>query len=184
MQTGRVVAIAAAVGAAGLGLWWLFRRRSEGAAAPTTTPQEVQALARAMMSEASREPKVIQTAIGYAVINESLRRDQTIWRLVRGSGDEWGRQGTGGRSYVSSAQVPTAEITTLAARVLAGDEADFSDGATNFDSPRAQRAALAKGVAGYTKTPEQVAENRIAGGMELVLIPGIAEERFRMWRYA
>ena len=183
MTPGRWVAAAAAAAAAGLGIWWLVRKKKEATNEPTTTPQEVEALARAIASEAGHEPKSIQVAIGYAVINESNRTGKTIWRLVRGPEDEWGRQGTDGRYFISSAVVPTPAILDLARRVLAGDEPDETGGATNFDSPRAQRAAMARHVPGYVRTPEEVAARRVAGGMELVLIPGVAEDRFRMWRY-
>lgn len=182
MSAGRWVAAAAAVLGAGLGIYFLVRKKKATPAA-TTTPQEVEALARAIASEAGGEPKAIQIAVGQAVINESLRRSVTIWALVRGSQDAWGPQGQGGRSFVSSARAPTAAITELARRVLAGDEPDHADGATNFDSPQAQRKLVASGAPGYYRTPEEVAKRRIASGQEKVLVPGIPEERFRMWRY-
>lgn len=183
MNAGRWVAVAAGAAAVGLGVWWLVRKKKPPMDTPTTTPQEVEALARAIASEAGGEPKQIQVAVGYAVINESNRRNVTIWRLVRGPEDEWGPQGTGGRSYISSKHAPTPAIMDLARRVLAGDEPDETEGATNFDSPRAQRALLKARATGYIKTPEEVAASRRANGLELVLLAGVPEERFRMWRY-
>jgi hypothetical protein len=183
VSTGRWVALAAGAAAVGFGAWWLLRKKKPPMDEPTSTPQEVEALARAIMSEASTLPRPAQIAVGYAVIHESNRRNVTIWRLVRGTDDEWGPQGSGGRSYISSRQAPTPAIIELARRVLAGDEPDYSEGATNFDSPAAQRALLKSKAAGYVRTPEEVAANRVANGMELVLIPGVPEERFRMWRY-
>lgn len=186
MNAGRWAAVAAGAAALGFGVWWFVRKKKPPMDAPTTTPQEVEALARAIASEAGGEPRQIQVAIGYAVINESNRRNVTIWRLVRGPEDEWGSQGTGGRSYVSSRLAPTPAIMELARRVLAGDETDETEGATNFDSPRAARALIRQGHAGYDpvrNSPEAVADRRRASGLELVLLAGVPEERFRMWRY-
>lgn len=179
MAAGRWIAAGAAAVAAGLGVWWFMRRNVTDPI--SSTPEEVEALARAIASEAGGEPRIIQAAVGYAVLNESIKRDTSIWRLVRGSDDAWGPQGSGGRGYVSSRLAPTASHLELARRVLSGDEPDPSNGATQFDSPRAQRALVARGAPGYYKTPEQVAASRLADGKTLVLLPGIPEERFRMW---
>lgn len=181
MTPGRWIAAGAAAVAAGLGVYLLFGRKGDAAGPPTSTPQEVEALARVIASEAGGEPRVVQVAVGYATINLSNQRNLTIWQLARGSADEWGGQGTGGRR-VSSRLGASGAVTELARRVLAGDEPDPTDGATQFDSPRAQRALLAKMPELYHATPEQVAANRRADGLTLQLVPGIPEERFRMWK--
>lgn len=152
-----------------------------GAAGPD--PRDVTALARVIASEADGEPEIIQVAVGWAVVNEARRRGRSVFDVVAPGGD-YGRQNDGGHSYVSSARLPTPAEQDLAAGILGGSVEDPTAGATNFDSPRAQRAAIARGVGGYKKTPEEVARIRIANGMEMVLLPGIPEERFRLWRYA
>jgi hypothetical protein len=183
VPAGRWVAAGAAAVAAGLGLWFFMRRKPDGVADPkSSTPEEVEALARAIASEAGGEPRIIQAAVGYAVLNESIRRGTSVWRLVRGTADAWGAQGSGGRGFVSSRLAPTAAHIQLGRAVLSGDEPDPTGGATQFDSPRAQRALLARGTPGYTKTPEDVAAARIADGKVMVLLPGVPEERFRMWK--
>lgn len=182
MAPGRVVAAVAVAVAAGLGLFFVMRRKGGKTDPISSTPEEVEALGRAIASEAGGEPRVIQAAVGYAVLHESLKRSTSIWRLVRGTADAWGPQGSGGRGYVSSRLAPSAAHLELARLVLSGDEPDPTGGATQFDSPRAQRALLARNTPGYTKTPEQVAAARIADGKEKVLLPGVPEERFRMWR--
>jgi spore germination cell wall hydrolase CwlJ-like protein len=183
MGAGRWVAAGAAAVAAGLGVFFLMRKKPGPTDPRSTTPQEVEALARVMQSEAGGEPKAIQVAVGYATINLSNARNVSIWELARGTADEWGGQGSGGRR-VSSRVPATAKMTELARAVLSGDEPDPTGGAIQFDSPRAQRALMVKMPELYKTSPEQVAANRRSTGLELVLLPGIPEERFRMWRQA
>lgn len=183
MAAGRWIAAGAVAAAAGLGVWFLLRRKPAATDPRSTTPQEVEALARVMQSEAGGEPKIIQVAVGFATINLSNARNESIWQIARGTADEWGGQGSGDRR-VSSRMEATAKMVELARAVLSGDESDPTGGAYQFDSPRAQRALLIKMPELYHTTPEQVAENRRRDGLVLQLLPGIPEERFRMWRPA
>lgn len=189
MEWGIAAAVALVGGILALAIW--SERRLEAAelelplaaAGAGPDPRDVTALARVIASEAGGEPRIVQIAVGWAVRNEAGRRGVSVSRLVTGSSGEYGSQNDGGHTYVSSARLPTPEQQDLAAAILAGAIDDPTGGATNFDSPRAQRAALARGLSGYKRTPEEVATARRRNGMELVLLEAIPEERFRLWRY-
>jgi hypothetical protein len=193
MESGITVAVALVGGivAGTLFAVWRDRQAEPGlpelelpAAGAGPDARDVFALSRVIASEEPQAPRLIQIAVGWAVRNEADRRSSSIFRLVTGSSGEYGSQNDGGHTYVTSARLPTPEHQDLASAIAAGAIDDPTDGATNFDSPRAQRAALARGLAGYKRTPEEVATARRRNGMELVLLEGIPEERFRLWRYA
>lgn len=148
--------------------------------APTSTPDEIEALARAIQSEAGGSSRLIQTAVGFAVLNESIRRSDTIWHLVRGDSDSWGSQHERG-GYVASSKAPTATTRELARQILAGDIADPTGGATQFDVPKLSRSLHEKNPDKFP-SPEEVARRRRANGSTLALLPGVPEETFRMWR--
>lgn len=144
-----------------------------------TVSVEVAALATVIDSEAAGEPLAVRQCVGYAVLNKAGRSRSRIVATIAPKG-KLGAQNAG-NTYVSSARPPTSGGIDVAEAVLAGTAPDYTRGATQFDSPKAQRAALARGTKGYTKTPEEVADGRRAEGKTLVLVPGVPEERFRMW---
>lgn len=186
MTRGEWIAVAVAtLGLGAIGVFAFTRRRSDGPigdAEPTLVDQEVEALARAIASEAGGESREIQTGVGWAILNESIRRGVTLWSLVRGKTGNWGPQSANG--YVSSAREPTAAQRELARAIMANEVTDPTGGATQFDSPAAQRALVARNSPGYVKTPEQVAAARRADGKVLVLLPGVPEDKIRFWRPA
>lgn len=199
MTAVHVVVGAGALGLAGAAFLILRSREDEGGAAagaPSTsaTDREVEALARVIASEAGGEPWAVQVAVAFGTINEARTRarhgtsirgwafDGTVHNLVTYPDGQYGPQNRG--AYCSTARAASAANTSLAADVIAGRVPDLTQGAQQYDSPQAQRALLARGTPGYTKTPEEVADARIASGNALVLIPGVPEERFRMWRRA
>jgi hypothetical protein len=177
-QTFAIVGGVLAVGGlAGVAIY--AHRRSVGIrVSPVGATDDVYALGRVLASEAATEPAVIREAIGRAVLNHARRLGRTIYATVAPNG--WESQQGGG--YVSTAREPRSTDLQLAAYVLTPGTMDVTGGAEYFDSPRAQRAALAKGIPGYRKTPEQVARDREAAGLVLVVLPGVDPERFRMWR--
>jgi hypothetical protein len=138
------------------------------------------ALATAIESEAGGEPDAVKAAVGWAIRNHAGGDVYKIFKVLCPKGN-FGAQNAG-NSYAATSRPPALASVQLAVKVINGTIADATGGAEYFDSPKAQRAALARDTKGYTKTPEQVAESRRKSGLELVLIPGIPEERFRMWR--
>lgn len=186
MERGTLYAIAGGVlalgGLAGVAIY-LNRggARSVGIkVGPITEGDEVYALARAIASEQGSLNATAGLGIGFAIRNHARRLGKTIAATVAPNG--WGSQSGGG--YVSTAREPAAKHTALAAEVLMPNAFDITGGAEHFDSPRAQRALLAKGAAGYVKTPEQVAQARVASGLELVTLPNVDPDALRFWRRA
>lgn len=143
---------------------------------------DVEALARMIASENPRDSVLIQTAIAWTAVNEAKRRRKSVADLLMPGGIPSG-QNTGGR-YASTRNPSTPATTAVAYDVLSGRSSDPTGGAIQFDSPKAQRAALARNVSGYSKSPEQVAASRIAEGKELVTLPGVDPDYMRWWRYA
>lgn len=160
------------------------RRRRPGDPVPTglggAGRGEVYALARAIGSEEPRSPALIQEAVGFAVRNHARNLKRTIERTVAPNG--WGSQEGGG--YVTTRLEPTARHLEIAAAVLAPGAMDITGGATHFDRPKVQRAAIRSGRPGYKTPPEEVARRRVAGGLEMVVLPGVDPDDFRMWRPA
>jgi hypothetical protein len=146
-------------------------------------------LARAIVSEAGGLPRLHEQAIGCATLNFArseyprLTDADAVVTLVLGSARAFGRQGSGGRR-VSSSKEPARLQLNLAAEILAGSAADPTGGATQWDSPRTQRLLMAQGDPLTLKTPQQIADQRIAAGYEQVIVPGIDPEVIRFWRRA
>lgn len=198
-----VAGIAAGVSTLGLAIaWWLLPTNEEtlsdedatdpgspdAAAAAAGETLAVYCLARATASEEGGQPRSYQIAVACAILNFArsefprLTDAQAVVQLVLGSAGAFGRQGTGGRR-VSSSRAPIALQIGIARDVLAGLVGDPTDGATQFDSPSGQRAALKKDPL-TTKTPQQVADERMSKGYELVVVPGIEPDDLRFWRRA
>lgn len=144
---------------------------------------DVYALARCIASEAGGLPALAKTAVAWAVVNEARARKTTASRLLLGREGKFAAQNVGGR-YASTARPPTASDLQIAADVLSGRVLDPTNGARRWDSPRAQRALLARGTPGYTKGPEEVAANRRAEGFGPVYLSGTDREQLRFWRKA
>jgi hypothetical protein len=142
--------------------------------------EDAYALARAIQSEEGNASEAVRAAVGWAVVNMANRHGVSVTALVKQNSGAYSGQGAGANWYVSTAQEPTAANQALASLIIAGSIPDNTDGATNFDSPRAQRALLGRRP-DYTRTPEQVADGRRASGLRLVLVPGTPEEDFRLW---
>ena len=153
-------------------------------AAAAAVSLDVYALGRAIASEASILAEVAKVAVAWACRNEAARRGVSVGKLLTCAEDIFAVQSYGRGRYASTAQPPTVADLELARRVTLGVVADPTGGATRWDSPRAQRALLARSAAGYSKTPEQVAASREAEGFELVTLPGVDAEKIRFWRRA
>lgn len=145
---------------------------------------DIYALGRVIASEASILVEAAKVAVAWAVKNEAARRGVSISKLLLGSEDVFATQSYGRGRYASTAQPPSVDDLETARRVWLGTVADPTGGATKWDSPRAQRALLARNADGYSKTPEQVAAAREAEGFELVVLAGVDAEKIRFWRKA
>jgi hypothetical protein len=181
------IAIAASVGAA---LLW-SKKPKVGAHMPTTKPEQPQspgsdfeALSRMLASEVGgsfKEPgaTAARIAVGWAAMNAAKARKRSVYAQLVPAGKGYGAQ-TDGR-YASTKATPQALDRKIAGELLAGKHKDPTGGATQWDAPVAQRAALARGVKGYTKTPEEVAASRQAAGQKMVAVAGIPLDKLRMW---
>jgi hypothetical protein len=150
---------------------------------------EMYCLARSIASEEGGQPRLHQQAVGCALVNFArsefprLADADAVIQLVLGSAGQFGRQGSGGRR-VSSARAPIRLQLELAADILAGQLGDPTSGATQWDSPKGQRALLKQGDPLTQATPQQIADTRMAHGYELVVVPGIDPDDLRFWRRA
>lgn len=150
------------------------------------------ALARVVQSELGSGPRVAREGIAWAVVNEARARGMSVLALVTRAGRKvngawtphptgdgfFGRQAQG--RFVASSQDPGAAALEVADGVMSGEIEDPTDGARQFDSPKAfgvQEGTTAAGA-------DEVAARRIAAGNELVLLPGVPESTLRFWRPA
>jgi hypothetical protein len=155
--------------------------------AGTTLP--IYALARMLRSEHGSEAEPVKIAVGWAAMNEARARKTTIERLLlkgilkngkpSSSDGLFGSQFTG--KYVTTARDPSTADIEIARKVLSGAVPDPTRGATQFDSPAGQRAALKRGVTGYSKTPEELARDR-SKVSDLVVVAGIDPDHLRFWK--
>jgi spore germination cell wall hydrolase CwlJ-like protein len=184
---------ALALGGGGLAAvaWFIVRSTGESedggeSPPPGTNPvrnpddEDSYALARAIQSEEGTKSEAIRTAVGWAVVNMANKHGVSVTALVKQNSGNYSGQGAGANWYVSTAQEPSPANQALASLIIAGEIPDPTQGATNFDSPRAQRALLGRRP-DYTRTPEEVADSRRASGLRLVLVAGTPEEEFRLW---
>lgn len=150
------------------------------------------ALATMIASEQGKSHKLVRAAVAHAAKNWADAKGEDIFTLL--THGPIGADGTFGGSlgrYASTLLPPTKEDIEIAEAVMNGLIADptaprtgeqiTGKGADHFDSPRGQRAALSRGLPGYTKTPEQVAESR-SRTMTLVAVRGINPDEVRFWR--
>lgn len=150
----------------------------------------VEALARMIRSEHGNDSEIVRIATAHVAMNESRARGQSIAQLLLAPQGKFGAQWTGmtvnGKFRVkyASTRLPSQAIDRkLADDVIAKRVGDPTGGATQFDSPRAQRVLHAKKPE-TNPTPEEVERRRLAAGATKVLLAGVAEDQIRFWRYA
>jgi len=150
------------------------------------------ALARMVASEHPRDSRAIRVAVAWAARNYAAKGRVSVSRLllravkngkVLAHDGLFARQNTGGK-YATTANDPNADDLEVASLVISGRVADPTGGADQFDSPAAQRAAVARGAKNYTKTPEEVAADRRRSGKVLVTLAGVPADKVRFWRNA
>jgi hypothetical protein len=143
-------------------------------------PLNVWTLATVIASEAGSGPEMAKAAIAHAVMNAARRKGISVFKLIAPDGKFGGQQGR----YAASGKPPTETDVKIAEAVYTGKIKDPTRGADQWDSPRAQRALVARKVSGYRKGPEQVAADRIKAGKAVVYVPGVDPEYLRLWRPA
>jgi hypothetical protein len=136
------------------------------------------ALARVIRSEAGALDELAKLSVAYVVFNEARNRDIDVLELVTRPQGFFGAQNAGGK-FVSTRLDPYELDVTIAKSV--GITLDPTNGATRFDSPKAQRALLARSEKGYNFTPEEIAESRSKKFHE-VAVAGLDPEDIRFWR--
>jgi hypothetical protein len=143
-------------------------------------PLNVWTLATVIASEAGSVPEIGRVAIAHAVMNAARRKRISIFKLIAPDGRFGGQQGR----YAASGRPPTETDVKIAEAVYAGKIKDPTRGADQWDSPRTQRALVARGASGYRKGPERVAADRMKAGKVAVYVPGVDPEHLRLWRPA
>jgi hypothetical protein len=144
--------------------------------------QNFYALARMLASECWTAFKgtsavVVRTYTAWCAINEAKRRRLQVHELLMPDGVPGKQKGR----YAATTHDSKIVDRLIAWEVLHSTE-DPTKGATNFDCPKAQADALARKEPGYKDTADDVKKSRIKDGMELVLVPGIPEYQWRLWR--
>jgi len=132
-----------------------------------------EALARVSASEAGGQKLIAKAGVCWVVLNVANRTNRSVADVVLGSATSFGKQGTGGRSFVSSAKDPAPVDLDIASGVLGGTVLDPTGGAVNFDSP---------GAYDDPSRADLFAANRAKEGKALVLLDGVSERTFRFWR--
>lgn len=135
------------------------------------------ALARMIASEAGGQRQVAQEAVGMVAFNYAGDKGQSISSLLlhatRAGNGFFGKQAQG--RYAATSRDPSAAQLDLAARIVAGEVADPTGGARQWDSPRAYE---------NPSDADVTAAKRYAAGNELVILAGVPASTFRFWRPA
>lgn len=142
-------------------------------------PVETFALASLASSEASTQPAIAKVAVMHAALTKAKGRDGLI-KLLAPDGHFGGQQG----GYAATRQPPTFVTLELAESVLGGKVKNPTPGALYWDSPSGQRAALEKKTSGYTKTPEEIADERHADHLVEISPRGVDPDDLRLWKPA
>lgn len=155
---------------------------------------DIFALAAMLSSEHGNDPQVYKEAIAHAALNEAKARGKSISSLLlqavnpKHSG-KFGSQADieGGAPfksdrYASTAQVPYDDDIGIALFAWEGYTVDPTEGARQFDSPKAQDALYAKGK--YSLNAELLGAKRIKEGKREVNPEGIDPRRLRFWTVA
>jgi len=142
-------------------------------------------LATLMASEAGGGHPLAKAAIAHAALTEAKRHRRPLSVQLAPDGKIGSQQGR----YAATSRPPTKADVELAEAILGGKVGNPTPGATNWDSPRGQRAAIARKVPGYdpSNTPEKVARKRAfdkQGRRKMVAmtVPGIDPDYLRLWR--
>jgi hypothetical protein len=156
----------------------------EGLALNSGYPLDVYAMASCMQSE-EKTPKG-RFAVGLAIWNAVKKNRAKIPGLLlfskRKDGNGFfGRQA--GR-YAATSHPPSANTLQVAEAIIAGRVEDITDGAVQWDAPKAQDANHQLYLKNPEKYPEyrfsskDIEKKRTGAGRRMVLVPGVPETRF------
>jgi hypothetical protein len=156
----------------------------EGLARASGYPLDVYALASCMQSEEKTDKG--RLAVGLAAWNAARKNRRRIPALMLTSkrADGNGHFGSQAGRYAATSHPPTAKTLQLAAAIVEGRVADITNGAIQWDAPKAQDANHQL----YLKNPEKYPEHRYsskdieakrtAEGRRMVMVPGVPDTRF------
>lgn len=143
----------------------------------------VYALARALASEENKGRIKEKTAIAWVIRNEASARNKTIAEIILRAdtlhAGTFGAQSQG--RFVSSAKAPSSEDLTIASAVLNSRGPDPTNGARQYDHPKAQNALVASGAEGYRFDADALAQRRLVNNV-MIVVDGIDPKRLRFWR--
>jgi hypothetical protein len=142
-------------------------------------PVEVESLARAMYSEESA--KQARIAIGWAIKNYAKKQGKSITSVVTASkgtaNGKYSKQDVKGGKYCTTFKSPDRATLQLASEIISGSIRDPTNGAIQWDAPKAQAALHAKDPVKF-KSPETIAANRQREGRRLVMVADVPNTRF------
>ena len=151
-------------------------------------------LAAMLSSEHGNDPQVYKEQIAFAAINEARARGTSVSHLLLSKNNprhngKFGSQadmesGPPHKSdgYASTAHVPYEDDMSIASLALSGLIDDYTEGARQFDSPKAQDALYVKGK--YSLDADGLAAKRINEGKTEVNPEGIDPRVLRFWKVA
>lgn len=151
-------------------------------------------LAAMLSSEHGRDPQVYKEQIAFAAINEARARGISVSKLLLTKNNPKHNGKFGAQAdletpaphksdgYASTAQVPYEDDMSIASLALSGLIDDLTEGARQFDSPKAQDALYAKGK--YSLDADGLAAKRQSEGKVEVNPEGIDPEILRFWKVA
>lgn len=155
-----------------------------GLARASGYPLEIYAMASCMQSEEKTDRG--RLAVGLAIWNAVRKRSDKIPSLLLHSKrrDGNGRFGSQAGRYAATSRPPTAKTLQLAEAIQAGRVADITDGARQWDAPRAQDQNHQLYLQNPETYPEyrfssaDIATRRVKEGRRMVLVPGVPDTRF------
>lgn len=129
---------------------------------PNPDPDDVEGLARCLASEAPADSYTSdeRTAICFCAMNWANRRKRTIAQIMLPPHHQKGY-------WCSTFQEASQDDTQLAYECLNGDHGDPTDGAYSFFEPDEQDRDQKLGLAGVTKTADQLRAKWVGEGLAL-----------------
>lgn len=156
--------------------------------------QDVFSLATMLSSEHGNDPQVYKEAVGSVALNEAKARGKSITDLLLevknpshagfygSQADMEKTTSKGGHAsdrYAATSKPPYEDDIGIASDLIAGNTPDPTNGARQFDSPRAQDAGFKKGL--YSMDADALAAKRQGEGKTEVDVDGIDPYRLRFW---
>jgi len=156
----------------------------EALAAQAGLDVQTYTLARVIASEEGSSPRLHKVAVGWAVMNEAARKNQTLMtRVTNGSGQYGAQNASTGARYVSTARDPSTDDVEVARAILTGREPDPTGGCHRFFAPAAQDALVASGKAKYTMTADEIIAKWTKEGQIPVAVAGIDFRKLAFFRW-